>query len=43
MEKLNPKKAEALLEKAEAVVEKPVFVERVVEKPLKWKPAASHG
>ena len=32
MEKLNPKKAEILLEKAEAVIEKPVFVEKVVEK-----------
>ena len=37
MEKLNPKKAEALLEKADAVVEKPVFVERIVEKTTKME------
>ena len=41
MEKLNPKKAEALLEKAEAVVEKPVFVERVVEKTTKMETGGS--
>ena len=37
MEKLNPKKAEALLEKAEAVIEKPVFIEKAVEKTTKME------
>ena len=32
MEKLNPKKAEELFRKAENIVEKPVFVEKAVEK-----------
>lgn len=41
MEKLNPKKAEAILEKAEAVVEKPVFVEKVVEKTTKMESGGS--
>ena len=41
MEKLNPKKAEALLEKAEAVVEKPVFVEKVIEKTTKTESGGS--
>ena len=41
MEKLNPKKAEAILEKAEAIVEKPVFVERVVEKTTKMESGGS--
>lgn len=35
MEKLNPKKSEILLEKAVAVIEKPVFVEKAVEKTTK--------
>ena len=41
MEKLNPKKAEILLEKAEAVIEKPVFVEKVVEKTTKMESGGS--
>mgnify|MGYP001577507744 CR=1 FL=1 len=41
MEKLNPKKAEFLLEKAEAVIEKPVFVERAVEKTTKMESGGS--
>lgn len=41
MEKLNPKKAEAILEKAEAIVEKPVFVEKVVEKTTRMESGGS--
>ena len=41
MEKLNPKKAEAILEKAEAVIEKPVFVEKVVEKTTRMESGGS--
>lgn len=41
MEKLNPKKAEALLEKAEAVVTSPVFVEKAVEKTTKMESGGS--
>ena len=41
IEKLNPKKAEALLEKAEAVVEKPVFVQKAVEKTTKMESGGS--
>ena len=41
MEKLNQKKAEVFLEKAEAVIEKPVFVERVVKKTTKIESGGS--
>ena len=41
MEKLNPKKAEAILEKAAAIVEKPVFVEKAVEKTTKTESGGS--
>lgn len=41
MEKLNPKKAESLLEKAEAIVEKPVFVEKTVEKTTRMESGGS--
>ncbi|MCR4293611.1 MAG: hypothetical protein NUV76_12130 [Candidatus Kuenenia sp.] len=41
MEKLNPKKAEILLEKAEAVIEKPVFVKKAVEKTTKMESGGS--
>ena len=41
MEKLNTRKAEAILEKAEAVIEKPVFVEKAVEKTTKMKSGGS--
>ena len=41
MEKLNPKKAEAILEKAEAVVEKPVFVQKTVDKTTKMESGGS--
>ena len=41
MEKLNPKKAEILLEKAEAIVEKPVFVQKAVEKTTKMESGGS--
>ena len=41
MEKLNPKKAEAILEKAEAIVEKPVFIQKAVEKTTKMESGGS--
>jgi len=41
MEKLNPKKAEMLFEKAEAVIEKPVFVQKAVEKTTKMESGGS--
>lgn len=41
VEAMNPKKAEALLEKAEAVIEKPVFVEKTVEKTTKMESGGS--
>ena len=41
MEKLNPKKAEALLEKADAVIESPVFVEKVAEKTTRLESGGS--
>lgn len=41
IEKLNPKKAEVLFEKAEAVIEKPVFVEKAVEKTTKMESGGS--
>ncbi len=41
MEALNPKKSEILLEKAEAVIEKPVFVQKAVEKTTKMESGGS--
>lgn len=41
MEKLNPRKAEAILEKAEAIIEKPVFVQKAVEKTTKLESGGS--
>lgn len=41
MEKINPKKAEALMEKAEAVIESPVFVERKIENTTKLESGGS--
>lgn len=40
-EKVNPKKAEAILEKAEAVIEKLVFVQKAVEKTTKMDSGGS--
>lgn len=41
MEKMNPKKAEAIIEKAEAIFEKPVFVEKAVEKTTRMESGGS--
>lgn len=41
IEKSNPKKAEALIEKAEMVCEKPVFAEKVVEKTVRLESGGS--